>query len=93
MPQEDILLPTFTVKETLLYAALLRLPQKWARRNKTDVVDRVLEELNIAECRDVVVGSVEKPGISGGQRRRVSIGLEVRTWMGRGRFGGDEWVP
>jgi ABC-type multidrug transport system ATPase subunit len=42
-----------------------------------DIVEATLTDLSIKECGDVVVGGVDKPGISGGQRRRVSIGLEL----------------
>jgi ABC-type histidine transport system ATPase subunit len=77
VPQEEVLLPCFTVQETLLYAALLRLPQRWGRHEKALIVEQVLSELGLMECKDVLVGSVEKKGISGGQRHRLSIGLEL----------------
>jgi ABC-type multidrug transport system ATPase subunit len=77
VPQEDILLPTFTVWETMMYAAALRLSRSTSVAEKGRIITRVLKELGIQECRHVVVGSVEKPGISGGQRRRLSLGLEL----------------
>ena len=77
VPQEDILLPELTVNETLMFAAELRLPQSDTREEREETVENVMLELGLKECRDVRIGSVEKVGISGGQRRRVSIGLEL----------------
>ena len=79
VPQEDILLPELTVDETLRFAAELRLPQSDKREEREETVENVMLELGLRECRDVRIGSVEKMGISGGQRRRVSIGLELLT--------------
>lgn len=50
----------------------LRLPPATIHTEKEAIVASVLEDLGLTECADVVVGS-----ISGGQRRRVSIGLEL----------------
>lgn len=79
VPQEDVLLPELTVHETLRFAAELRLPQSDTREEKQETVGRVLAELGLLECKDVRIGGVERVGISGGQRRRVSIGLELLT--------------
>ncbi len=79
VPQEDILLPELSVHETLTFAAELRLPQSDTREEREETVESVMTELGLGECRNVRIGSVEKVGISGGQRRRVSIGLELLT--------------
>ena len=80
VPQEDVLLPNFTVYQTLLFGARLRLPQAETREQRRETVEKVIQELGLSDCRDVVVGGVETAGgISGGQRRRVSIGLELLT--------------
>jgi ABC-type lipoprotein export system ATPase subunit len=80
VPQEDVLLPNFTVHETLMFGAELRLPQGETREERRETVEAVIQELGLGDCRDVVVGGVETAGgISGGQRRRVSIGLELLT--------------
>lgn len=72
VPQEDVLLGSFTVQETLLFSAHLRLPPKRSREAKEAVVDAVLADLGMRECAHVRVQEV-----SGGQRRRVSVGVEL----------------
>ncbi|OCH90675.1 hypothetical protein OBBRIDRAFT_876867 [Obba rivulosa] len=77
VPQQDVLPPTLTVHEALLFAARLRLPESVSDSEKRARVDDVLERLGIARIRDVRIGDGEKRGISGGEMRRVSIGLEL----------------
>ena len=60
---------------------------KEQRANYIEYVDQVLDLLQIAHVQDSIVGSVEKRGISGGQRKRVNIGLELVSggggwWLG-----------
>lgn len=45
--------------------------------DKVLIVERVIESLGLQEVRNSVVGTVEKRGISGGQRKRVNVGLEM----------------
>ncbi|EMD34339.1 hypothetical protein CERSUDRAFT_125512 [Gelatoporia subvermispora B] len=77
VPQQDVLPPTLTVCEALLFAARLRLPESIPDSQKRARVDDVLERLGIAHLCDVRIGDGEKRGISGGETRRVSIGLEL----------------
>ncbi|KAI9091704.1 hypothetical protein DFS34DRAFT_584408 [Phlyctochytrium arcticum] len=77
--QEDTLMDTLTVYETIMYSALLRLPSTMlyeAKRNR--VIESMLELdiLNIAHRR---IGTAGKRGISGGEKRRVSIACELVT--------------
>lgn len=72
VPQEDVLLGSFTVRETMRFSTQLRLPQERPVAEKEAVVTEVLEDLGILDCQDVLVKDV-----SGGQRRRVSVGLEL----------------
>lgn len=41
------------------------------------VVERIIQELGLGGIRDSLVGTVEKRGVSGGQRKRVNVGLEL----------------
>ncbi|OIV89571.1 hypothetical protein TanjilG_19248 [Lupinus angustifolius] len=77
--QEDVLYPHLTVLETLIYAALLRLPKTLTREEKMQHVDMVITELGLTRCRNSPVGGGMAlfRGISGGERKRVSIGLEM----------------
>lgn len=77
VPQQDILAPTLTVYESLLFAARLRLPEYIPDSEKLARVDDIIEKLGLANVRDVRVGDGEKRGISGGEMRRVSIGVEL----------------
>lgn len=77
--QEDHLIPTLTVYETVLNSALLRLPRSMSIAQKEARVMEVLVELRIAGIKDHVVGSDFKRGISGGEKRRVSIACELVT--------------
>ncbi|KAJ4710606.1 ABC transporter family protein [Melia azedarach] len=75
--QDDVLYPHLTVLETLTYAALLRLPKKLSRQEKIEQAELVVMELGLTRCRNNVVGGPLLRGISGGERKRVSIGQEM----------------
>lgn len=77
--QEDCLLPTLTVYETVLTSALLRLPKNMSLLGKKMRVLETLNELGIMHIRDKLIGSETNRGISGGEKRRVSIACELVT--------------
>ncbi|CAL5229378.1 g12692 [Coccomyxa viridis] len=80
--QSDILLPTATVREAVLTSALLRLPSSMSRAQKESRVDHILEELDLARVKDHLIGQDidgTMSGISGGERRRVSVGISLVT--------------
>ncbi|CAA7403856.1 unnamed protein product [Spirodela intermedia] len=75
--QDDVLYPHLTVAETLLYTALLRLPRSLSRSQKAAAADAVVVQLGLAACRSSIIGGPLLRGISGGERKRVSIGQEM----------------
>ena len=75
--QQDILLPTLTVRETLLYAAELRLPPPTTSEERHRVVDNVILELGLKECANTKVGNNVHKGCSGGEKRRTSLGVQM----------------
>ncbi|WRT67810.1 uncharacterized protein IL334_004784 [Kwoniella shivajii] len=75
--QADILSPTSTVLETLVFAAQLRLPESIASAAKTERAHTVLSQLHLDHIASTRIGSSEHRGISGGEARRVSIGIEL----------------
>ncbi|KAI4527641.1 P-loop containing nucleoside triphosphate hydrolase protein [Schizophyllum commune Loenen D] len=76
--QMDLLLPTLTVRETLLYAAALRLPASTNAEKRKQLVEEIILELGLKECASTYVGDGEShKGCSGGERRRVSIGVQM----------------
>jgi ABC-type multidrug transport system ATPase subunit len=78
--QEDTLLPTLTVHETILDSALLRLPKEMSRISKEQKVEDVERQLGIYHIRNQKIGSEESGrGISGGEKRRVGIACELVT--------------
>lgn len=77
--QEDTLLGTLTVRETLMYSALLRLPTTMSLEAKKLRVQQTLEELGISHIADRFIGLPGRRGISGGEKRRVSIAQEMVT--------------
>ncbi|KAK9908503.1 hypothetical protein WJX75_008761 [Coccomyxa subellipsoidea] len=78
VPQFDFLLPTLTVAETLRYSAQLRLPRTATAAEVKARVEGVLYELGLEHVAGSQVGgSSGIRGISGGERRRVTIGMEL----------------
>eukprot|EP00899_Mesostigma_viride_P016453 jgi/Mesvir1/24809/Mv22058-RA.2 len=77
--QEDILLGALTVRETLLFAAFLLLPRKMSSDAKIRRVDAVIQELLLVRCKDTLVGNHVLRGVSGGEKRRLSVALELIT--------------
>ncbi|XP_071695464.1 ABC transporter G family member 21-like [Rutidosis leptorrhynchoides] len=75
--QDDILYQHLTVTETLTYAAFLRLPENLTRDEKLHQVELIITELGLTKCRDSIVGGPLIRGVSGGERKRVSIGQEM----------------
>ncbi|CAG8499765.1 4595_t:CDS:10 [Paraglomus occultum] len=77
--QEDHLLPTLTVYETILYSALLRLPREMSLQAKKYRVLETMNELGILPIKDSRIGEAGARSISGGEKRRVSIACELVT--------------
>ena len=71
--QDDILLSTLTVREALYFSCNLRLPISVSRKEKIEIVERVMKELRITEIADRKIGDSFSRGISGGEKRRVKI--------------------
>uniref|UniRef100_A0A0E0E3R7 ABC transporter domain-containing protein n=1 Tax=Oryza meridionalis TaxID=40149 RepID=A0A0E0E3R7_9ORYZ len=75
--QDDVLFPQLTVEETLVFAAFLRLPARMSKQQKRDRVDAIITELNLERCRHTKIGGAFVHGVSGGERKRTSIGYEI----------------
>lgn len=75
--QDDVLLETFTPEESFRFAARLRtsLNSQSVENKVQDVIDR----LGLRDCKDTRIGGVLEKGISGGERKRTSIGYELIT--------------
>lgn len=78
--QDDFLLPYLSVRETLEFAAALRLPSTVDASARAAIVQQTMAELGLSDVADVIVGGPNfKKGISGGERRRLSIGCILVT--------------
>ncbi len=76
--QTEVLLPTLTVRETLMYAADLRLPDSIGHKKRHSLVEEIILELGLKDCADTLVGDrLAKKGCSGGERRRLSLGVQL----------------
>ncbi|WJX37406.1 ABC transporter G member 26 [Trifolium repens] len=75
--QDDILFPQLTVEETLIFSAFLRLPTSMNKQQKYARVETTLKELGLERCRHTKIGGGYLKGISGGERKRTSIGYEI----------------
>jgi ABC-type multidrug transport system ATPase subunit/ABC-type multidrug transport system permease subunit len=77
--QDDVMLGTLTVREQITYAAMLRLPSLMPHDQKLQRVDDVMRELGIYHIAESTIGTDMSRGISGGERKRVSIATELVT--------------
>ncbi|KAK8964975.1 ABC transporter G family member 11 [Platanthera guangdongensis] len=75
--QDDNLIGTLTVRETIMYSARLRLPDKMEKEEKRALVEGTIIEMGLQDCADTVIGNWHLRGISGGEKRRVSIAIEI----------------
>lgn len=75
--QDDILFQTMTVRECLEFAAKLKLKMSYEEKIKT--VDNLIQDLGIEKCQNTKIGGPLIKGVSGGERKRTSIGVELIT--------------
>ncbi|KAL3653351.1 ABC transporter G member 15 [Castilleja foliolosa] len=75
--QEDVLLGTLTVRETLSFSAHLRLPSSMTREEVKCIVEGTIMEMGLQDCADRQIGNWQLRGISGGEKKRLSIALEI----------------
>ena len=77
VPQDDVMHTNLTVYENVYFSARLRLPPDTEARDVVDTVEQVLKDVGIWHVKDTPVGNADLRGISGGQRKRASIAMEL----------------
>ncbi|KAF9913217.1 hypothetical protein BX616_010139 [Lobosporangium transversale] len=77
VPQEDIMLSELTVREILMHSARMRQPVHMSHNEKRLKVLEVIQFLGIGHIMDNPIGDIETRGVSGGERKRVNIGMEL----------------
>ncbi|KAF7187060.1 ABC transporter G family member 15 [Pseudocercospora fuligena] len=77
--QEDTLIGSLTVEETLKFAARLSLPGSVTKAEARDRVSRLIDSFGLSGQRHTLIGTPLQKGISGGQKRRVSVATQLIT--------------
>ncbi|CAL4938834.1 unnamed protein product [Urochloa decumbens] len=75
--QDDLLYPMLTVEETLMFAAEFRLPRSLPTKEKKKRVQALIDQLGLRNAANTIIGDEGHRGVSGGERRRVSIGVDI----------------
>ncbi|CAF1548836.1 unnamed protein product [Adineta ricciae] len=75
--QDDIISETLTVRENLLFSANIRLPRSINMYERIERVDQVIHDLDLLSCANTMIGTDFVRGVSGGEKKRTSIGMEL----------------
>ncbi|XP_046581396.1 broad substrate specificity ATP-binding cassette transporter ABCG2-like [Haliotis rubra] len=75
--QDDVVMGTLTVRENFQFSAALRLPSDTTKMERDARVNAVIDELGLTQCADTRVGNEFIRGVSGGERKRTNIGMEL----------------
>nr|XP_014350846.1 PREDICTED: ATP-binding cassette sub-family G member 2 [Latimeria chalumnae] len=75
--QDDVVMGTLTVRENFQFSAALRLPKSISDREKKEKIEQVIQELGLSKVANSKVGTQLIRGVSGGERKRTNIGMEL----------------
>ena len=79
VPQDDIMHADLTVQEALYFSARLRLPTDYSEDEIGQRLQRVINDLGLEGTEHTRIGNAERRGLSGGQRKRVNVAMELLT--------------
>ena len=77
VPQDDIIYPELTVRENFVFSGRFRLPKGTSDDEIKELADETIANLGLARVANSLVGDVKRRGISGGEKKRVNIGIEL----------------
>uniref|UniRef100_A0A8C8S678 ABC-type xenobiotic transporter n=1 Tax=Pelusios castaneus TaxID=367368 RepID=A0A8C8S678_9SAUR len=77
--QDDVVMGTLTIRENFQFSAALRLPTSVKEKEKRERIDQIIKELGLTKVADSKVGTQFIRGVSGGERKRTNIGMELIT--------------
>ncbi|PRQ48600.1 putative taurine-transporting ATPase [Rosa chinensis] len=77
--QDDTLMTTLTVREAVYYSAQLQLPNSMSKAEKKERAETTIREMGLQDSMNTRIGGWSRKGLSGGQKRRVSICIEILT--------------
>lgn len=75
--QEDVLYAYQTPREAFAFSAKLRLPASKTAKERENLVEWMISTLGLNSCADSRIGNIKVPGISGGEKKRTAIGIEL----------------
>jgi ATP-binding cassette, subfamily G (WHITE), member 2 len=75
--QDDIISGTLTVRENLMFSANVRLPSAVLYDERKERVTKIIKDLGLMACADTYLGNEFRRGVSGGERKRTCIGMEL----------------
>ncbi|ELU05928.1 hypothetical protein CAPTEDRAFT_106482 [Capitella teleta] len=75
--QDDIVTGTLTVRENLMFSANLRISDSVPTKVRKEKVEETIKELGLQKCADSKIGTEFIRGVSGGERKRTNIGMEL----------------
>jgi ABC-type multidrug transport system ATPase subunit len=79
VPQDDIVYAELTVRENFIYSGKFQLPNGTPLDDIEDLADATLASLGLSRVANSIVGDVHRRGVSGGEKKRVNIGLELMS--------------
>lgn len=79
VPQDDIMYAELTVRENFIYSGRFQLPNGTSAEDIEDLADATLASLGLSRVANSIVGDVHRRGVSGGEKKRVNIGLELMS--------------
>ncbi|XP_009784910.1 ABC transporter G family member 1-like isoform X2 [Nicotiana sylvestris] len=79
LTQDETLLATLTVKEAVYYSAQLQLPDSMKKSEKIQIAEQTIKEMGLQDAMNTRIGGWGTKGISGGEKRRLSICMEILT--------------
>nr|UOU03353.1 ATP-binding cassette subfamily G-like 2 [Brachionus rubens] len=77
--QDDLFIGYLTVKEHLLFQAMLRMDKETSKKDRMLRVNQIIDDLNLRKCANTIIGIFGQRGISGGEKRRLAFASEVIT--------------
>ena len=77
--QDDVLYSHLTVRETIQLSAFFSLPASISKESKEAMAEEVIQELGLTRAADTIIGNDRARGVSGGEKKRVNIGVELIT--------------
>ncbi|CAB9510243.1 Putative white-brown complex homolog protein 30 [Seminavis robusta] len=79
VPQDDIVFAELTVRENLIFSGKFQLPNGTPLDEIEDLADKTMAALGLSRVMNSMVGDVRRRGVSGGEKKRVNIGLELMS--------------